>query len=205
MLDGIVVCAFERDIPDEGAQIAIAVDLAEEEIVVGVEPVRAGQQVGPASCAGRQAVDVEVEGIAVGEGVADLAGALGKKLFLLAIDNDAVPACAAFPVFDRDDADLLLGVVRIDDDGLDQRGIEIAETDMAGVLIDEGRIALLAEQGELADLLFKLQVHAVDRVVPEAIEHRLGFLVVHLEFDAVGEQVGQRQLDDAVRHQVGLP
>ena len=95
MLDGIVVCAFERDIPDERAQIAIAVDLAEEEIVVGVEPVRAGQQVRPAACAGRQAVDVEVEGVAIGEGVANFSGAFGEKLFLLAIDDDAVPAGAA--------------------------------------------------------------------------------------------------------------
>jgi hypothetical protein len=57
--------AGERHVPDERAHELPAVQLAEEEVVVGIDPVDLRQQVGAAAVAVREVVHLEVERLAV--------------------------------------------------------------------------------------------------------------------------------------------
>ncbi|MBK7812802.1 MAG: hypothetical protein IPJ52_00085 [Rhodocyclaceae bacterium] len=189
----------------KSALVLGAVVFAKEEIVISVEPVGLRQQIGPAAHAGRQRIDREVEALAVGAALPQRPRRLAEQFVVRPVDDDAVAPLAAAGILDRDDGDRLLGVVGVDDHCLDQRRIQVAQPHGAGHGIGEGGITLLAEQCQFAHALGQLEIHLVDGVAPEGIQRRLGGRVLDLQLDALGQQEGQRQFDQPVGQQVGLP
>lgn len=96
--------------------------LAEQVVVVVVEPDDLSQQLGAALSAIGEIIYGRDEALAMRKGRAELAGAVGYNIFLRIIDDHPETPHLALAVLGDDAADGLLGVLRLGDHSLDRRG-----------------------------------------------------------------------------------
>ena len=206
VLHGLWVSPRQCHIPGECAQVANAVQLVEEELVVGVQPVNLPQQVAAATAAVGELVELVQQNLSVREFFgADAGRVLAEQLSILTQHDHPVLVLLAPVVALGHNADGLLGVVRVGHHGGDLPWVEVTQAHKAIPFAHVGDVALLAQQAQRTHAGREFQRPVVDGVRPEGVEQLLVLFVLALQRDTLGQQVGQGQFHQAVGKQVALP